>query len=81
MRKIWNPAIGVLLGLAASLPIFCLGMYFAIPYWQKHEYLQVNDWNTYLVFMYLNYGLPLIPVCAIIGFVVVKVHNWAVGPQ
>ncbi len=75
MRTEWNPAIGVVAGLLISFPIFGLGMSFAIPYWEKHEYLKVNDWSTYLTFMYLNYGVPLAVISMILGFVIVKVRN------
>lgn len=54
-------------------------MYFAIPYWEKHEYLQVNDWKAYLTFMYINYGIPLAFIFTLIGFGLAKLQNCIVA--
>ncbi len=46
-----------------------------IPYWMKYNYLQVNDWPTYLGFLFLADGIPLALIGMAIGFVIAKFWN------
>jgi hypothetical protein len=75
MRPPWKFKIAALIGLLISQVGFIFFGILITLHAMKYNFLQVNDWSAYIVFLFIAYGLPFAFFGCMAGIVCARLRN------